>query len=174
MLPKKFYQHTLPQPFHLSVGALVFNEEYKICTHHLFIEDVPESLHFLGGGLSEWCHVMRESLESEETLEEAIHRGVEEEFGMKGVVDKYLGSLMCEVQKKADGEETFQKTTLYYSVRLKEIGKREVSDEESVSSLEWLTPKELLDIYTFQREHTSRPELDESEIIQRFIDAYEL
>jgi hypothetical protein len=43
----KFYQYGLPQPFHVSIGAVVFNEQYEICLHHFYKKDTPEKLRFL-------------------------------------------------------------------------------------------------------------------------------
>jgi len=42
--------------------------------------------------LDEVYHLMRESLEGNESIHDAVLRGVQEEFGATGIVDKYLGS----------------------------------------------------------------------------------
>ena len=54
------------------------------------------------------------------------------------------------------------------------MGERTGSDEEIHTSIEWHKPEELHQLYVDQASKTTRPELDESEIIKRFIDAYQL
>jgi len=167
----KFYQHTLPQAFHLSVGAVLFNDKMEICTHHFIEKYHPKELKYLLGGLDDAYHLVRESLEGDESLQSAVLRGVYEEFGAKGVVEKYLGPLTCTVKTPT---KAFQKLTLYHSVRLTELGERPDIDEESHSEMEWYAPKELLDLYKKQATLTDREELNEVEVIRRFIEAYEI
>src|SRR3990167_4272461 len=38
-----FYQHSLPQPYHISVGGVLFNDNHEICVHHFFKKDIPEA-----------------------------------------------------------------------------------------------------------------------------------
>ncbi len=166
-----FYQHGLPQPYHVSVGAVVFNDDFKICTHHFTTEQVPKQLRHLCGGLSDVYHLMRESLEDGEVLEAAVRRGIQEECGATGEIEKYLGSLVCTVTAP---KSTFEKTTLYHAVRLHELGERLIDDVESTSMLEWYSPFELLALYEQQAKATNRAELHEAEIIRRFIAAYNL
>jgi hypothetical protein len=166
-----FYQYGPEKPFHLSVGAVVFNEKFEICTHRFFRGKVPERLRFLMGDLKEGYHLARETVENDETLHQAVHRGIKEEFGAEGVIEKYLGSVVCQVQTPTT---IFEKTTLYHAVRLTTLGERTGTDEESESVLEWYKPAELLELYRKQVAMTDRPELDETSIIERFITAYRL
>ena len=39
--------------YHISVGAVVFNDTFEVCVHHLFRKDVPKRLQFLSGGLDD-------------------------------------------------------------------------------------------------------------------------
>ena len=168
----KFYQHTLSQPFHISVGAVLFNEDHEICIHRFFKKDIPEHLHFLGDYLDEVCHLMRESLEGNEPLHDAVLRGIHEEFGATGIVEKYLGPKI-DIIEQPDGS-SFEKLTLYHAVRLTGLGERPQVDEESKTKMEWHSPQAVLDIYKQQIALTKRPELNEILIIERFIEAYGL
>ena len=105
----KFYQHSLPQPFHISAGAVLFNDRMEICTHHFVADKVPENIRFLMGGLAEGYHLMRESLEGDESLQTGVHRGLYEEFGATGTIEKYLGSLTCTV---VTPQRSFEKLTI--------------------------------------------------------------
>lgn len=115
---------------------------------------------------------MRESLEGNEPLQDAVLRGIQEEFGATGTVEKYLGAKIDEIQQP--NGQTFEKLTIYHAVRLVELKAREVSDAESKTDIEWYSPKEVLKIYDTQCQMTRRPELDERVIVQRFIAAYGL
>jgi len=171
MSMSNFYQHNKSQPFHISVGAVLFNENYEICTHHFFTERLPDNLKFHAGGLNEYYHLVRESLENNETLESAVLRGVHEEFGVVGEVDKYIGAKEDVIT--GHGYD-FQKITLYHSVKLVRFEERPDIDAENHTLMEWYTPKELLKIYDKQVSQTDRPELDERIIVERFMDAYGL
>jgi hypothetical protein len=148
-----FYQYNATNNYHLSVGALVFNEQFEICTHHFYRHQIPKRLHFLLGDLIEGYHLVRETLENDETLHQAVHRGIKEEIGAEGVIEKYLGSVVCAVETPT---AVFQKTTLYHAVRLLSLGERTGVDEESESKLEWYSPQDLLQIYRRQVEQTDR------------------
>lgn len=165
----KFYLHTLPQPFHLSVGALLFDDDLRICVHHFQTRKLPEDKQYHGGNLNEFYILMRESVEGEENLFQAVHRGLSEEFGATGTIERFLGTIDCSVTTP---RHTFQKTTLYHAVRLKELGERPLYDEESTSNMEWHAPKDLLPLLEEQARRTDKMELDERVIIQRFKEAY--
>lgn len=171
-MSNKFYQHSLPQPFHISVGAVLFNEKHEICLHHFEKRNVPEKLHFLGDYLDDVWHLVRESLEGNEPLHDAVLRGVHEEFGAKGIVDKYLGSKIDIIISPT--KAPFEKLTVYHAVKLESLGERPDIDAESRTKMEWHSPQSALKIYKNQSSQTNRPELDESVIIQRFIEAYDL
>ena len=166
----KFYQHTLPQPYHLSVGGVLFNDKYEICIHHFYKKDFPEHLHFLADYQDEIWHLMRESIEGNEPLQDAVLRGMKEEFGADGVVDKFLGAKIDIIT--VPNQESFEKLTVYHSVRLTGLGDRPNIDVESSSEMEWYTPESALEIYRIQATKTNRPELNEAVIIERFMNAY--
>lgn len=66
-----FFQAKNEQPYHLSIGAVLFNEDGRVACHHF-----PEIL-----GQKDIYILMRESVEDEETPLETLQRGLEEEFG---------------------------------------------------------------------------------------------
>ncbi len=167
----KFYQHSLPQPFHISVGAVLFNDNFEICVHHFTLERVPETLRFLVDNLPDVWHLMRESLEDGETLSEAVLRGCQEEFGATGTIEKFLGAKIDTIVSPA---KEFQKCTLYHAVRLITLGERTGTDAEETALMEWYSPAALLELFNEQCRQTARPELDERVIIERFIEAYSI
>lgn len=166
-----FYKYQIPQnPFHISVGAVLFNENYEICMHHFFKKNVPEHLHFLIDNMDECYHLMRESLEGNEPLQDAVLRGIKEEFGAVGIVEKYLGAKIDLIKEPDDTD--FEKLTIYHAVRLKDLRERTDKEVEGNTKLEWFKPQVVLDIYTNQVSKTDRPELDERIVIERFMQIY--
>ncbi len=166
---KNLFQHSKEQPHHISVGAVLINDEGKICVHRRTLENTPEKYHFAMGGLPEVIILMRESLENGELLEEAVLRGIREEFGAAGEVLAYLGSLQVVVQTQA--AHAFEKTTLYFSVHMtaQDDSLRE-RDGEGHSELRWYTPEELISIMHIQGRSTHRQDLDESKIIETYVE----
>ena len=116
--------------------------------------------------------MMRESLEGNEPLHDAVLRGIHEEFGAIGIVERYLGAKIDEIKQPDDS--SFEKLTIYHAVRLRELVERIETDVESKTKMEWCTPHEAMDIYDRQCAVTKRPELDERVIIKRFMSAYQL
>ncbi len=166
------YKHTLESPYHVSVGAVLFNTKGEICFHKYLPKNFPDNFRYLGGGLDEMYVLMRETVKDNEPLESAVLRGVEEEFGAVGAVDKYLGALLANVYDE-EKNFNFEKNTLYHSVELVSLIDRDTSDIEGQSELVWLLPEKALAILEKQVGQTSREELNEVEIIKRFIIAYD-
>ena len=164
------YKFNSSNPFHISVGAVLFNKQNKVCVHKYCSEKTPNQVKHLMGGLDVVHILMRETLQDDESLEKAVHRGLREEFGAEGETEKYLGSIVCPVE---DGKgRIFEKTTLYHSVRLKTLGERDPDDDENFSEILWLAPNVLLQIMQKQEHDTKRQELHESIIMGRFKEVY--
>jgi ADP-ribose pyrophosphatase YjhB (NUDIX family) len=154
-----YFQGTSTKPYHISIGAILINDEGKIACHHF--TDHPR----LNG---EAFILMRETMEPNETIEETLHRGLREEFGAKGEILTYVGSL---VKPYKAGEVTVQKTTLYLLVKLNEINEydRDTEDPESTSTIEWHKPESLAKLMKSSAKKLNMPDMDESEIIKRLI-----
>lgn len=159
-----FYKYSLPEkPFHISVGAVLFNEKNEICRHHFFKKDMPQQVHFLADYMDEGYMLMRETLEGNEPLQTAVLRGIKEEFGAFGIVEKYLGAKM-DVILEPD-EKTFEKLTIYHAVRLEKTGEPMPGDVENNSKLEGHSPEDTRKIYSKKTSQSKRPEPDERIII---------
>lgn len=159
------YQHTIENPFHISVGAVLVNEKGEICVHTFPTSELSEDIR--SAVKAERVYIlMRESVEDGETLSETVTRGLQEEFGATGTVKRYLGSLRGRALS-SKGFGTFQKTTLYFLVELEKMGERP-ADEESHSELQWIEPQELIEKMQAQRSN-SRDDMDESEILENYL-----
>lgn len=168
-----FYKYQIPEkPFHVSVGAVLFNDDHEVCLHHFYKKDVPEHLHFLMDHMNETYHLMRETLEGNELLHGAVLRGVKEEFGATGTVEKYLGAKIDPILEP--DQTSFEKLTIYHAVRLDELGERTDNEMEGQTKMEWVSPQKAIVLYNDQVNRTKRPELDERIIIERFMNAYGL
>lgn len=159
------YQHTVENPFHISVGAVLVNEKGEVCTHAFSRSELPEDVR-AAIDTDRVYILMRESVEDGETLVEAVERGLKEEFGALGTVKRYLGSLRGRAMS-SKGFGTFQKTTLYFLVELTSMGERP-DDDESSSELEWLEPRVLIERMRAQKSN-SRDDMDESEILENYL-----
>lgn len=140
------------------------NSEGKILSHKITKENIPEEHKEKMENISEVYILMRESLENGETLEQGIERGLQEEFGMKGDIQKYLGSIQIDIP-----QEGFEKTTLYFQVTLTHEGQRPADDAESYTTLEWMDPGILIKKMKEQGEKSTRGDLDESKIIESYV-----
>jgi hypothetical protein len=159
-------QHSQGNPFHVSVGAVVVNSEGKIMVHVLSENTVPKDLVGILGGLGTAYILMRESVEDNESLEDAVLRGVQEEFGVIGAIRKYLGATQAILPSRYG---TFEKTTLYFEVSFESEVERVMHDWESTTKLEWHDPTFLIEKMKEQGKATSRGDLDESKIIETYL-----
>jgi 8-oxo-dGTP pyrophosphatase MutT (NUDIX family) len=162
-IEKPFFQASHHQPYHLSVGAVLFDDEGRIACHHF--KEI--------GGFKDVYILMRESMEDGETPLETLHRGLKEEFGATAEPVAFLGSLCGYLP---DFRLSFEKTTLYIACRLTlwNPEERDLSDPEGSSTIEWIEPGALIAIMQQQGPRFfHRVDADESEMISRalsFID----
>ena len=161
---EKLYQQREGNPFHISVGAVAVKEG-QILVHRRTKENVPERFAYTLGGLSESYVLMHESVENGEALEDAVVRGLKEEFGASGTVRKYLGALSF---MHTWSGKTFEKTILYFLADITEMSKRP-DDMEAWTELAWLSPEALLEKFRYQNERSDRPELSEAKIIEDYL-----
>ena len=164
---RSLFQHREGSPFHISVGAVVINDAGKILTHKRTQKTTPAQFLYTIDGLEEVYTLMRESLEENESLESATLRGVREEFGIEGKIEKYLGSYVGTIVPEKG--VPYEKTTLYFSVQVINQGERPMDDGEAHSELLWVDPKDLIEKMIYQGANTIRTDIDESKIVEAYL-----
>lgn len=153
-----FFQARTTQPYHLSVGAVLFDQNGRVACHHF--------KNFLG--YEDVYILMRESMENDESPLMTLHRGLKEEFAATAEPVAFLGSLSGYLPST---KLAFDKTTLYIACQLVDWKpeERDLTDPEGSSMIEWHDPNELIAIMQRQGAHSGRVDADESEIIRRAI-----
>lgn len=154
---KPFFQRSLNQPYHLSIGAVLFNDKGQIACHHFKEIFGHKDVYIL----------MRESMEDDETPLMTVHRGLKEEFGATAQPIAFLGCLSGYLP---DPQFSFDKTTLYIACKLIDWNpeSRNLEDPEACSTIKWFEPKELIALMQQQGIRSKhRVDADESEIIKR-------
>jgi len=153
---KAFFQASHEQPYHLSIGAVLFDERGHSACHH-FKEALGQKNIYI---------LMRESMENGETIHTTLERGLREEFGASATPLAFLGCLSGFLQ---DPRLPFDKTTLYIACQVTkwDAAKRDPNDPEAISVVEWLIPDELISIMEKQGARFNRVDADESEMIRR-------
>ncbi len=153
-------------PFHVSVGAVLTNDEGLICVHFYKKDDLPIETE----KKSDLWLLMRESIESGEALETTVLRGLKEEFGAAGEVKAYLGSIKSHFPLRVSKVEV-EKTTLYFHVKMTSLDpeSRDKDEVESKSEIKWIAPETLENIFVEQGKKYGRSDLDESSIIRNYL-----
>ena len=162
----KLFQQREGNPFHISVGAVPVSAEGKILVHKRTKGNTPPRFEPKLGGLDEAYVLMHESLENGEALEDAVARGLKEEFGVTGVVKRYLGSLQFLHTWK---EHAFEKTILYFEAGVTAQGERPMDDDESYTELVWMEPAALLEQMRKQGASSDRPDIAEAKVIEAYL-----
>lgn len=165
MKPTYFQGNNL-HPQHISVGGILANDKGEVCCHHFFTKDLKG--YYADEKLDDFYILMRETIEPNETLEHAFHRGLMEEFGATVDFVDYVGSIEGHFKHK---EVDVQKTTLYFLARLKEqdMKKRGSGDIEDKSIVEWRKPEYLIPLMKDQAKRFGRTDIDESAILERAV-----
>ncbi len=152
------------QPYHLSVGAVVFNDKGQICAHYL--KDVTVQ----GRRYEDFYLLMKETLHPGESLEEGAHRGLMEEFGMNADLKDFIGSYQTVIPRE---DFMFDKTTLYFTAahETHDESKRSQEDIEGGSVIVWNTPEFFIEKMKEQGKRIGPP-ADESQIVERAVKVY--
>ena len=161
-MSKSLFKSTQESPYHLSVGAVFHDGKGKVSCHYFkefFISDENTTY-------SDFRILMRETIEADESLEQAVLRGIKEEFGSTGEIERFIGTLVTYFPR---GDIWVEKTTVYFLIRLKERGifERSFEDEENASTIEWQPIDFLITSMEEQGKRFKRTDLDESEILRR-------
>ena len=138
----------------------------RICCHYYKKSDLPIE----SEGKSDLYLLMRETLLPNETIENAVARGLQEEFGAKGDIKAYLGSITSFFPLRIS-KVSVQKTTLYFHVLMTSFNpeQRDNDEVESKSIIQWLEPRELRDLFVEQGKKYDRTDLNESAAIENYI-----
>jgi ADP-ribose pyrophosphatase YjhB (NUDIX family) len=157
-----YFQGTVDHPYHISVGAVVINDNNEICCH--YFGDGSRRNKF--SKYSDFYLLMRESMEMGESIEQTLHRGLKEEFNCKGEIITYIGSLQ---NKYFVGDTQIEKTTLYFMVKYlrQNEGMRDENDPEGESEIQWQTPDFLIEKMKEQAVRLGNETFDESVILER-------
>lgn len=147
------------QPYHLSAGAVVLNENGEVLCHH-----------FSGirGSLDVYS-LMRQTMEPGKSAEEMIAAGLKKEFGARAKIESYLGSI---VGQFTGGEgAVIEKTTVYFLCKYEgetEGFPAQSDDLEGIQSkIEWIKLDDLISKMKSQAVSFRRTDYDESSILER-------
>ncbi len=162
-MPENYFKGTAESPYHISIGAVVMNAEGKIACH--FFETTKHSYF---KDYKNFYLLVRETLEPGESIEACLARGLEEEFGMKAKLKKYLGSTVRHFPLRGR-DKIVEKTTLYFLCEYISLdeSKRKAGDVEADSRIIWVEPGELAAKMKEQGKKYKNESIDESGIIER-------
>ena len=155
-----YYRSSEQAPYHLSVGAVIINDQHQVLCHYF------KSLTYAGQTLNDFYILMRETVERNETLEQAIQRGCMEEMGAGVEIIDFLGPI---VSHHHDRGFLAEKTTLYFKCKLisQDDDLRAADDPEKDSQIVWRDIDELIARMSTQSKGLDRTDLDESAILKR-------
>ena len=159
-----YFQGNSAHPQHISVGAILVNGKGGVCCHHFFTKDLKG--YWADEKLDDFYILMRETLEPNESIEHALHRGLMEEFGATGELVDYVGTIVSRFTH--EGVEV-EKTTLYFLCKFlsQDLSKRHGDDIEKRSVVEWRSPDFLIPLMKAQAKRFGRTDVDESSILER-------
>jgi ADP-ribose pyrophosphatase YjhB (NUDIX family) len=153
-----YFAGTAEYPYHISVAAVVMNSEGKIAAHHFKeFKGIPD------------CYIlMRETIEPNESLEQALDRGLMEEFGVTARLLHHIGSRNSVFTDGATGA-SINKTTLYFLMEMATYNEdsRLAGDREADSSVEWHEPSFLIKQIRAKAEQMGEGAITEADIIER-------
>lgn len=166
-----YFQGKQNSPYHMSIGAIVKNDEGKICCHYF-----DKLTHPTVGILSDFYLLMRETIEPNEKIEDCLARGLMEEFGMRATLSSFIGSIVSHFPVMLESLDTgimMEKTTLYFLCNFismdESMRNHGENDPEAKSEIKWMDPQELIVKMRDQGKRLGREDVDESSIIERVL-----
>ncbi|MES3031506.1 MAG: NUDIX hydrolase [Patescibacteria group bacterium] len=161
---QNYFKGTKEHPYHLSVGAVALNEKNEVCCH--YFTEIKGHASF--AHLKNFYILMRETMEMGESIEQTLHRGLKEEFGITGEIVDYLGSTRDEYFDPGKDSQ-IEKTTLYFLVKTKTFNPelRNQEDVEVESKIEWQSCDYLIEKMKEQGIRFGNMSLDESSILEK-------
>jgi len=154
-----YYQASSTKPFHLSVGAIVLDENGNILCEHYDKLNEWEDIYWL----------MHSTINPNETLEQALHRGLKEEMGVTGEIISFVGvhNYKSEWFGETSSPVEVTKSIAYFTVRLISADESLKSQDNSAynSRVVALTKKELIQKMKIQYQKYLIDELDESRVL---------
>lgn len=159
------FQRSKEYPFHISIGAVVVDQNKKVACHYFKSLEIPDF-----GMFENFYILMRETIEPNESIEQCLARGLQEEFGCVAKARHYIGSVVSKFPLAKEGP-IVEKTTLYFLCDLINIDKsaRRPNDPESGSEVIWLEPAELIRKMKDQRLRLGREDADESVLLENIL-----
>lgn len=115
-------------PYHLSIGTVVTDEE-KIA-----LVKKPSGIYTLP----------RETVYSDESIEDALNRGIEEELGVLVNIIKFLGTQITYFDRP-DGTSV-EKTTIYFLANKTGETSKNQAEDELDDAIEWFESNEAIKI----------------------------
>lgn len=162
------YSFKEAQPHHLSVGALLVRDG-KVCVQH----GAQVRMGDTGEMLEDIYFFMRITLKDNESLEDALARGMKAEYGASGTIVRYLGPMSAHIPREGGDIE---KLTLYFLVACTEYDAAErklaPTDYEYSAEVLWMDPHELMERMRAQGKRMTRTDFDESSIIDHYLVHY--
>ncbi|MFZ3031582.1 MAG: NUDIX hydrolase [Candidatus Moraniibacteriota bacterium] len=158
---KNIFRGEAESPYHLSVGAVLVNEKGEVATHYFKEFETFEKVKFF-----DFYLLMRETVEPGESIEGAVSRGIKEEFGATGEIERFLGTLVTKFLRRGTWIE---KTTTYFLVSLEsfDLNLQTKDGETRVSQVQWQSIDFLIEKMKEQGKKYERTDLDESIILER-------
>ena len=159
-MQENYFQGTKDSPAHISIGGILLNEKGEVACHYF------EKFFHYGTEATDFYLLMRETLEPNETIEDCLIRGFQEEFGAEDPIKRFIGSIVCKAPK---GDFTIEKTTLYFLCDLVSIdeSKRKEDDPERGSEIHWMGLEDVMPRMKEQALRLGRKDVDESSILEK-------
>jgi ADP-ribose pyrophosphatase YjhB (NUDIX family) len=147
---------------HLSVGVVLVDDLDPDRARVAFLYSPPELEN--PWGIRDFKCLIHETVDDEESLPRAVHRGMEEEMGVRGSIVKMLTTMVVRLSYR---DMVINKATVYHLAQATELGgPREMGDIEGHLPIVWQPFDEAIDEQTRQAirpDLVNRPDLHERE-----------